>query len=63
MIARSMARGKKDTDGIMKAYLARPAIRYMLEDNQELVDRFIERVEEIYAENFYKITESLYTIG
>jgi len=63
MIARSMAKGKKDIDGQMKAYLSRPAIRYMLEDNEALVNRFIERINEIYIENFQEITESFYTIG
>jgi len=62
-ICKTMEKGKRDTDGIMKAYLARPAIRYMLEENKELVNRFLNRIEEIYIENFFEITESLYTIG
>lgn len=49
-ICKSMAKGKVDTDGQLKAYISKPALSYMVRDNQELIDQFVSRISEIIAE-------------
>lgn len=58
-ICKSMAKGKKDIDGKKVAYLARPALRYMLNDNEALVRRLVERVSEIYRDEINRAVESV----
>lgn len=49
-ICKTMQKGKRDIDGQQKAYISRPALRYMLTDNEQLVQRFITRITEIIEE-------------
>jgi len=58
-ICKSMAKGKRDIDGKQVAYLARPAIRYMLNDQSALVQRLASRIGDIYAEISNRQIESI----
>lgn len=59
MICHSMQRGKTDIDGQKVAFLKRPAIRYMLDDNDALLVRLTDRVAEIYKEEIDRYLTSV----